>query len=195
MKSQQLFLRVRNRLKKHSVLEHACGLWISRKFTQSGIIVASGGWPLPEIINKGGVIKAEGCQLYSGVRIELGKNSLLEIGKGSYINRNSLIVCDTSIRIGKNCKISWDVIIMDTDQHPVNTKFVITKPVIIHDNAWIGCRSIILKGVTIGEGAIVAAGSVVTRNVSPFTIVGGVPAQYLADVESPGKLAPLPIAQ
>ena len=51
----------------------------------------------------------------------------------------------------------------------------------IHDRAWIGSRVLILKGVTIGEGAVVAAGSVVTRNVPPFTIVGGNPARVIRE--------------
>lgn len=183
MKISTNLTKIRARLKRHSLLEHAAGLWISRKFTRSGILVASGGFPLLKIINMGGTIISDNCQYYSGVRIEAGKNSRLEIGKGTYINRNTLIVCNQSIRIGKNCKISWDVIIMDTDQHPVNTPEVIHKPVVIEDDAWIGCRSIILKGVTIGKGAIIAAGSVVTKNVAPYTIAGGVPAKYLADVD------------
>lgn len=52
-------------------------------------------------------------------------------------------------------------------------------PVIIKDNAWIGMSAIILKGVTVGEGAIVAAGSVVTKDVPPHTIVAGVPARVI----------------
>ncbi|EFI14399.1 MULTISPECIES: DapH/DapD/GlmU-related protein [Bacteroides] len=51
----------------------------------------------------------------------------------------------------------------------------------IHDNVWIGTRATILKGVTIGEGAIVAAGAVVTKNVPPHTLVGGVPAKIIKE--------------
>ena len=52
---------------------------------------------------------------------------------------------------------------------------------IIHDNVWIGSSAIILKGVTIGEGAVVAAGSVITRDVKAFTIVGGNPAKLIRE--------------
>jgi acetyltransferase-like isoleucine patch superfamily enzyme len=52
---------------------------------------------------------------------------------------------------------------------------------VIHDNVWIGTRATILKGVTIGEGAIVAAGAVVTKNVPPHTLVGGVPAKIIKE--------------
>jgi acetyltransferase-like isoleucine patch superfamily enzyme len=57
------------------------------------------------------------------------------------------------------------------------------KPVIIENKCWIGFNSIILKGVTVGEGAVVAAGSVVTKRVDPFTIVGGNPAELLKTTE------------
>jgi acetyltransferase-like isoleucine patch superfamily enzyme len=54
-------------------------------------------------------------------------------------------------------------------------------PVVIEDYAWVSCRVVILPGVTIGRGAVVAAGSVVTKDVAPYTIVGGVPAKKIGD--------------
>jgi acetyltransferase-like isoleucine patch superfamily enzyme len=56
----------------------------------------------------------------------------------------------------------------------------IGQPVIIEDYVWLCSRSIILPGVTVGKGAVVAAGAVVTRNVQPYTVVGGVPAKFIA---------------
>lgn len=179
-----IFERVRLRLKKHSLLEHLFGYWLSRKFTQNGIIVVKELFPLPKIINNGGTLVVENCQLYTGVRIEIGKNGSLRIGNGTYVNRNSLLVCESEINIGADCKISWDVIIMDSDMHPINSKTIIHKPVNIEDDVWIGCRCIILKGVTIGKGAIIAAGSIVTKNVPPHTIYGGNPAKFLAKVNT-----------
>lgn len=183
MKLKNFFWRVRKRLSKHSIREHLAGLWFSRKFTEHGILVVSDGRPFPRVINNGGIIKAENCQFYSGVRMEIGNNGKLFIGNGTYINRNTLIVVEDNISIGRDCKIAWDVIIMDSDLHPLNSDHVIHDPVTIEDKAWIGCRSIILKGVTIGEGAIIAAGSVVTKDIPPYTIYGGSPARYLADVD------------
>ncbi|MEX2573340.1 MAG: acyltransferase [Balneolaceae bacterium] len=159
------------------------GLWLSRKFTRHGILVVSGGRPYPRIINSGGRLIAENCKFYSGVRMEIGSDAVLHIKNGTYINRNTLIIAQNHVHIGKDCKISWDVIILDTDMHPLNSEKVVNKPVIIEDGVWIGCRSIILKGVTIGRGAVVAAGSVVTKNIPPYTIAGGSPARHLADVE------------
>jgi acetyltransferase-like isoleucine patch superfamily enzyme len=174
--------RIRQRLQKYSLLEHLKGLWFSRKFNQHGILVVTGGWPFPKVINEGGRLEAENCQFYSGVRMEIGPNAHIHIGNGTYINRNTLLVAEQEITIGQDCKISWDVVIMDTDQHPLNAPITIRKPVHIQDKAWIGCRSIILKGVTIGEGAVIAAGSVVTKDVPPYTIFGGTPARYITDV-------------
>ena len=94
------------------------------------------------------------------------------------------------IRASGGLKIGSDVLIaassfITTRGHSVNLpRFGITKdaPVIIEDHVWIGGNAVILPGVTIGKGAIVAAGAVVTKNVMPFTIVGGVPAKKIAEV-------------
>ncbi|MNW06569.1 putative acetyltransferase [compost metagenome] len=68
--------------------------------------------------------------------------------------------------------------ISDTDYHQIEGT-VSTKPIVIGDEVWIGCKSIILKGVTIGNGAVVAAGSVVTKDVEPYTLVAGIPAKVI----------------
>lgn len=169
--------------KKYPLKDYIAGFLFSRKFDRKGVIIYSDGRPYPKIIHKGGKLVAGNCQFYSGVRIELGKNALLEIGNGSYLNRNTLIVCEEQIIIGKNCKIAWDVIIMDSDLHPINSEIMENKAVHIGDNVWIGCRTIILKGVNVGRGAVIAAGSVVTKDIQPYTIWGGVPARYIGDVK------------
>ena len=68
---------------------------------------------------------------------------------------------------------------MDTDQHELPGQGLLVAPVVIEDRVWIGARAIILKGVTVGHDAIIAAGSVVTRDVPPHATVGGVPAKQL----------------
>ncbi len=170
-------------LKKYSLVEYLAGLWFSRKFDKSGILALTERRPWPQVINKGGTLTAGNCQFYSGVRLEIGANARLQIGNGTYLNRNALIVCENRVTLGKNCKIAWDVVIMDTDLHPVNSKPIINKPVTIEDEVWVGCRSIILKGVTIGRGAVIAAGAVVTKDIPPYTMWGGAPARYITDVE------------
>ncbi len=167
------------RLQKYPLKDYVAGFLFSRKFDRKGVIVYSDGRPYPKIIHKGGMLVAENCQFYSGVRLEIGENARLEIGNGTYLNRNTLIVCEKRIIIGKNCKIAWDVVIMDSDLHPMNSEPIVNKPVFIEDDVWIGCRAIILKGVTIGEGAIIAAGSVITKNIPPYTVWGGAPAKFI----------------
>lgn len=104
----------------------------------------------------------------------------IKIGDGTFIGRRSEIVCMDSVTIGKNCAISWDVLIMDSDMHNLHgtTK---TKPVVIGNNVWIGTRVTILKGVHVGDGAIIAAGAMVTRDVPPRSVVVGNPAKVIRD--------------
>ena len=94
-----------------------------------------------------------------------------------------------SIRIGDRVMIGSGALIMDSDYHPLNPierQHSSTKgncrPVIIKDDAFIGARAIVCKGVTIGEAAVVAAGAVVTKDVAPWTIVGGNPAREIGKV-------------
>jgi acetyltransferase-like isoleucine patch superfamily enzyme len=179
--------RVKGRLSRHSVGEHVLGIWLSRKFTKPAIAFVHLGWPLPRVINRGGKIYADHCQFYPGVRLEVGKGAVLRIGKGTYLNRNALVVAQEMVEIGRNCKISWDVIIMDSDLHPVDRESPASKSISIEDDVWIGCRAIILKGVCVGKGAVVAAGAVVTRDVPAYTVVGGVPARILHKIKTGKK--------
>lgn len=176
------FRRMIARFRKYPLKDYLAGFLFSRKFGQSGVLVFSEGRPYPKVIHRGGTITTGHCQFYSGVRLEIGETGYLKIGNGTYINRNTLVVCEKEIIIGKDCKIAWDVIIMDSDLHPINSNPVIAKPVHIGDKVWIGCRVIILKGVSIGRGAVIAAGSVVTKNIPAHTIWGGSPARYICDV-------------
>jgi len=85
-----------------------------------------------------------------------------------------------SIIIGNNVSLSMGVWIWTLEHDPQDPLYGIKGgPVVIEDYAWISCRTVILPGVTIGEGAVVAAGSVVTKDVPPFAIVGGVPARVI----------------
>ena len=174
-----LVQRIRERFQRHSVLEHLLGMWIASKITKPGVLAVVPGFPLPKIVNRGGKIFTDNIQLFPGVRLEVGPGAVIRIGKGTFLNRNAVVIADTLVDIGRFCRISWDVVIMDTDQHKFDEVIPMTRPVSIEDNALIGCRCIILKGVRIGHDAIVAAGSVVTRDVAPATVVGGVPARFL----------------
>ena len=109
------------------------------------------------------------------------EGGILNIGSG-YINSNLKLRCSNSIIIGNNCAISHDVTIMDSDFHNINyLNYEKIAPVNIGNHVWIGSRAMILKGVTIGDGAIIAAGSIVTKDVSSKSIVAGVPAKVIKE--------------
>lgn len=116
---------------------------------------------------------------YSGACVSVEPNAHLKIGSGS-MNRNGQIYCFDSITIGNGVKIAEDVIIRDSDNHEVKSDtYHMTMPIVIGDHVWIGMRAVILKGVHIGNGAVVASGSVVTRDIPPNTLVAGVPARII----------------
>ncbi len=103
----------------------------------------------------------------------------------SIIGDKSILDGRKGIKIGKNVNLSTEVQIW-TEQHDHRDPYFrcLTDEsygVVIEDRAWIGPSAIILHSVTIGEGAIVAAGAVVTKNVAPFTLVGGVPAKKISE--------------
>ena len=120
----------------------------------------------------------------------------IEVGERTFIGRGLCTIAE-SLQIGNDVLISWDVTITDHNSHSIkyseramdveenaflNVKkweHVKISPVVICDKVWIGFGSSILKGVTIGEGAIVAANSVVTKSVPPWTVVGGNPARVI----------------
>lgn len=119
------------------------------------------------------------CSVYRECGMYLDSNKArIIIGDKTFLNVRTEIRCMESVSIGKECAISYDVSIMDTDYHSINNQSV-SKPISIGNHVWIGCRAIILKGVTIGEGAVIAAGSLVNCDVPAFSLVGGVPAKVI----------------
>src|SRR5206468_816447 len=131
----------------------------------------------------------------AGCSFAIGENRHCTIGDFTLLN-GALIMAEEKIEIGSYCLVSWNVGIADSDFHPlapaqrlVDAKALapfyknrperpklVTSPVIIADNVWIGMNATILKGVTIGENSVVAAGSVVTKSVAPNVVVAGNPA-------------------
>ena len=104
----------------------------------------------------------------------------LEIGKHVAIDDKVNLYSVDKIKIGTKVAISREAFIC-TASHDISkpNRPLITAPITICDGVWIGARAIILPGVTIGEGAVVAAGAVVTKDVEPWTVVGGNPAKFL----------------
>jgi acetyltransferase-like isoleucine patch superfamily enzyme len=145
----------------------------------------------------------DGCSLAIGEESNIEASLVLEranaritIGSRTHVGGGTLLAAASSIEIGDDVLIAFDALIMDHNSHSLkfnerrhdvrdwirgtkNWSTVTIMPVKISNKAWIGVRAMILKGVTIGEGAIVGAGSIVTRDVPAWTIVGGNPAQVI----------------
>jgi maltose O-acetyltransferase len=101
----------------------------------------------------------------------------IEIGSNTVINRRCYLDGRVGIRIGNNVNISPEVYVLTLQHDPQSPDFACKGgPVVIDDYAWIGVRAIILPGVHIGEGAVVAAAAVVNKDVPPYVMVAGVPA-------------------
>ena len=106
----------------------------------------------------------------------------VSVGAHSVINRDVLLDGRMGLTIGSNVSISEGSQILTLEHDPNSSSFEWRgAPVVIGDRAFLGARSIILPGITIGEGAVVAAGAVVTKDVRPFAIVGGVPARLIGE--------------
>ena len=136
---------------------------------------------------KGATLEAEAFDVYAGGRINVNAGAKLSLGSG-YMNHDCVIDCFSFITIGHGVVISERVVIRDSDNHAIistengelkSDEKPEAAPIVIQDHVWLGMNVIVLKGVTIGEGAIVAAGSVVTKDVPPHCLVAGVPAKVV----------------
>ena len=123
------------------------------------------------------------------------EGAIIEIGRNTFLG-GCVLSCAEKIKIGENVFIAWNVTIFDHNSHSLNYNVrrndlpnlfnkkitwedVLISPTIIEEDVWIGVNAIILKGITIGKGAIVAAGAVVTKNVPSYTLVAGNPAKIV----------------
>jgi acetyltransferase-like isoleucine patch superfamily enzyme len=119
--------------------------------------------------------------VYYGSDIRIYPNATLSLN-GGFCNNGVRIICGKKITIGKNCAIAPEVIIRDMDEHQILfSEHKISKEIIIGDHVWIGTRAIILKGVTIGDGAVIAAGAVVTKDIPSKCVAAGVPAKVIQE--------------
>jgi len=114
---------------------------------------------------------------FAGLRTS---GSRVSIGEGAVINRGCLLYTTGGLRIGKQVSVSAGVWLVTGTHDPNAPNFPARfLPITIGDYVWIGSRATILAGVTVGEGAVVMAGAMVTRDVPPYAIVGGVPARQV----------------
>ncbi|MCA9899755.1 MAG: acyltransferase [Anaerolineales bacterium] len=118
-----------------------------------------------------------------------GLHRHLQIGRECWFNQGCLIDLGSPITIGDNVALGHEVLLMTGTHHltgPTRRAGPYTsKPIVIEDGAWLGSRATILPGVTVGAGAVVAAGAVVSKDVPPHTLVGGVPARPIRQLDTP----------
>ncbi len=156
----------------------------------------------------GAVSLGDYVSCYAGCSFAVGENGRATVGDFTLMN-GALVMAEELIEIGSYCLISWNVGIADSDFHPIDPAQrredalalapyykgrpprppIRTAPVRIADNVWIGMNAVILKGVSIGENSVVAAGSVVSKSVPANTVVAGNPAvvvKQLLATDGPG---------
>lgn len=132
-------------------------------------------------------------KLHLGDRVALRDNVILgghgkiTIGRDTAINAGCIITALESVEIGSNVLFASRVCVLDVDHRfdqrdaPIAAQGYVIRPVVIENDVWVGTGAVIVKGVRIGKGAIVGANSVVTRDVTAYTIVAGVPAKVLRE--------------
>ncbi len=136
-------------------------------------------WPeIAELMGKlTGKPVPEGFCLFPPVYSDFGRN--IKFGKGVFINSGCCFQGHGGITIGDGCQIGHQVVFATVNHgnDPERRHDLFVAPIVLRKNVWVGAHATILPGVTIGHDSIVAAGSVVTHNVPPMTIVAGVPAK------------------
>jgi len=149
----------------------------------------------------GAVKYGRGASTYLGTMFDVGPQGRVELGEYALVH-GARIICDAEVIIGDYSLISWNVVFMDTYRFPFEPRqrrkelelaagrpsriafaTVPAAPIRVERNVWIGFDACILPGVTIGEGSVVGAKSVVTQNVPPFTVVAGNPARVIRELE------------
>lgn len=159
----------------------ASAIWAFFAWIENNIISVVPLWSVRKIYHRlMGIKIGKGSQL--NLRTYLMGPGKLVVGDYTHVNPGCLIDYRGGIEIGSSVSISHRVMLI-TGGHDLGSSVFEEShaPIKIGDYVWIGAGAIVLKGVEIGEGAVVAAGAVVTKDVPPFTIVGGVPAKKIGD--------------
>ncbi len=154
-----------------------------RKCTTGRFVLATG---KPYIKNKGEIHIGNRVSIWSNInrtRLSAHLNGKIFIGSDTFIN-GAFISATNKVRIGNNCKFGPFTMIMDSDFHDISdhNKEGVVEEIVIEDDVWLGARSTVLKGVTVGKGAVVAVGAVVTKDIPPYSIAAGVPAKVIKQI-------------
>jgi len=152
----------------------------------NGKVLFGAGFRIKQFLFKRTILKVEfaGDNKMGEYTIVQGSGRII-FGKGSFCGAYCVFGVNQEIRIGEHVMIADAVSIRDTDhvfediKRPMAHQGVVSHPVVIEDDVWIGRGATILKGVRIGKGSIIAAGAVVTKDVAPYSIMGGIPARLI----------------
>ena len=154
------------------------------------------------IKGRGDIVIGDNVRLDGKISIAFGARlatkPTLQVGSYTHISHAVSITVAKLVRIGEHCQIAGGVVIFDSPGHPTDPeprragmppRPQDVKPVTVEDGVWIGRNAIIFPGVTVGEGSVVAAGSIVMSDVSPFSIVAGNPARKIGTLAKPAELS------
>jgi len=164
------------------------GMWRLRCCTRVGRLPRVYG--RPHITNLGAIIIGDKFQLFSTTvpsEMVAYAGGRIEIGDRVFINYGASISAHQEIRIGDGSQLGSYACLMDNDYHRVEDRNADgeSKPIILGRNVWLGVRVIVLKGVRIGDNAVIGAGSVVTHDVPANCLAAGVPARVIRTFEAP----------
>jgi acetyltransferase-like isoleucine patch superfamily enzyme/acyl carrier protein len=149
----------------------------------------------PYIVNVGRIHIGDDFNLNSRIvksELATGPHGLIDIGDEVGINFGAAISSQALVKIGNRVRIGPYAMIIDSDFHTPSDRFSAPtgKAIIIEDDVWLGGRVTVLKGTTIGRGAVITAGSVVSGTIPPFVIAGGVPARILRELHPAVEMEP-----
>lgn len=122
--------------------------------------------------------------LFPPFNTDFGKN--IHLGRGVFVNAGCKFQDQGGVYLGDRVLVGHNVVLatLNHDLDPAHRADMLPAPIRVGDDVWLGSGSIVLPGVTIGEGAVVAAGAVVTRDVPPRTVVAGVPARVVKEIDA-----------